>query len=104
MRPKEESHNKNERSVNSTTEVIHYVHQCSCFNGRGYEVRIFVNSPHRYQGKSSQLGQQQQQQQQQSRSSDSSYEQLRDFHTTAGGKSRDSAATSNMLKKSTQIV
>jgi syntaxin 5 len=42
--------------------------------------------------------------QQRSRSNESSYEQLRDFHTTAGGISRDIAATSNMLKDLTQLV
>jgi syntaxin 5 len=34
----------------------------------------------------------------------SSYAQLRDFHTTAGGISRDIAATSSMLKDLTQLV
>ena len=36
--------------------------------------------------------------------SNSSYAQLRDFHTTAGGISRDIAATSSMLKDLTQLV
>jgi chromosome segregation ATPase len=43
-------------------------------------------------------------QQRYNRSNESSYEQLRDFHTTAGGISRDIAATSNMLKDLTQLV
>lgn len=38
------------------------------------------------------------------RNNDSSYTQLRDFHTTAGGISRDIAATSSMLKDLTQLV
>jgi syntaxin 5 len=38
------------------------------------------------------------------RTKDSSYAQLRDFHTTAGGISRDIAATSNLLKDLTQLV
>jgi syntaxin 5 len=38
------------------------------------------------------------------RSNDSSYAQLRDFHTAAGGISRDIAATSSMLKDLTQLV
>lgn len=38
------------------------------------------------------------------RNNDSSYAQLRDFHTTAGGISRDIAATSSMLKDLTQLV
>jgi syntaxin 5 len=35
---------------------------------------------------------------------DSTYAQLRDFHTTAGGISRDIAATSSMLKDLTQLI
>ena len=39
-----------------------------------------------------------------SRNKDDSYTQLRDFHSTAGGISRDIAATSNLLKELTQLV
>ena len=39
-----------------------------------------------------------------SRNKDDSYTQLRHFHSTAGGISRDIAATSNLLKELTQLV